>query len=121
MTKTKSKPEAFKRSVIKNPPEQGWRAELYASNSRGWSITAVRMPYYDDELRFCQVDHPDGTASYFTLDMDVEGNLRAGPFGGGYSWAVPKYVLPAVRELLVDAFGNDADEGSELLEESVPA
>jgi hypothetical protein len=99
---TKTKPEAFARSVTKNPPDQGWHAELHAENGRGWSLTAIRAPYYGDELQFVQVDHPDGTSSYFR--SDDAGDVCAGPFGGGYSWAVPKYVVTAARELLYEAF-----------------
>ena len=102
-TKTKTKTaDAFTRSVTKNDQDQGWRAELHAENPRGWALTAITMPYYEEVLRFVQVDHPDGTSSYFR--GDGQGDIEAGPFGGGYSWAVPKYVVKAAQELYFEAF-----------------
>ena len=108
-TTATSKPEAFRRSVTKNPPDQGWRAELHEENDRGWALTAIRMPYYGETLEFVQVDHPDGESSYMRLDADTD-EFVAGPFGGGYSWTLPKYVVENAQRLAREAFAR-APEG----------
>lgn len=72
-------------------------------NERGYVLKAMRMPYYGDTLEFVQVDFPDGTSAYFTAD-DNEDGYRAGPFGGGYAWNVPKYVLKAMQTFLTETF-----------------
>lgn len=76
-------------------------AVLQETNERGYTLTAYAIRFHDNLLEFVQVDMPDGTTAYFTHDED---GMRAGPFGGGYSWAVPKYVLRATEDLLKRAF-----------------
>lgn len=74
------------------------------TNERGYVLTAFRMPYYEQTLEFVQVDFPDGTSAYFRLE---DGEAVAGPFGGGYSWACPKYVVKAAGDLLREVFQTE--------------
>ena len=70
-------------------------------NEVGYELTPYRIDFHGQTQEFVQVDHPDGTSSYFTLDGD---DMRAGPFGGGYAWAVPKYVAAEALRLLREVF-----------------
>lgn len=78
-------------------------------NEVGYALTPYRINFHGQIQEFVQVDHPDGTTSYFTYDGDDPRGFRAGPFGGGYSWAVPKYVLAEV-ETLIDSYFAPSDE-----------
>lgn len=72
------------------------------SNAAGWMLRAFRIDFHTENMEFIQFEHPDGTSSYMRLDED--GTFRAGPFGGGYSWALPKYVIEAGRKLALETF-----------------
>ena len=105
---TAVKPEEFILSPLKEDLEHSYEVLARQINGRGYVMTAIRMPYSDSILEFIQVDFPDGTSAYFTGD-DNEDGFRAGPFGGGYSWNVPKYVLKAMYTFLRESF-QDKEE-----------
>lgn len=125
MTMTNNKSKSSKDAFIRlGRPDAATEDRLgydvldVAVNGRGWELQVIRMPYYDSIFEFVQVGHPNGTTSYFTYDGDDPRGFRAGPFGGGYSWTVPKYVLAEV-EALIDGYFAPSDEGVEaLLEEA---
>ena len=75
------------------------------TNEIGWEVCAYRMPFHGETLEFIQVNHPDGTSSYFRKGTGQE--IEAGPFGGGYSWAVPKYVVKACHDLFFETFQTE--------------
>lgn len=103
---TTIKPEVFIPSSANNPEEY-----VHASreNGRGYHLEALTIPYGPDatQLSFIQVDMPDGTSAYFRPDG------TAGPFGGGYSWAVPKYVLKEVAALILEVWPPAEEETEE--------
>lgn len=90
------------------PDTHGYTALGHQQNPKGWELTTFRAPYYDLILEFVQIDHPTGESSYFRLDVD--GEFVAGPFGGGYSWAVPKYVVAAGERLARETFAPVSEE-----------
>ncbi len=59
-------------------------------------------------LEFIQINHPGGTSSYFRKGAGQE--IEAGPFGGGYSWTVPKYVVKAAHDLFFETFKEEEAE-----------
>lgn len=103
--------DTFNSTEIPDDPGRSYEVLARQANERGYVLTAIRMPYYEVVLTFIQVDFPDGTSAYFT--PTGEGDVVAGPFGGGYSWACPKYVVEAVIRL--------ANETFQVTEEEVPA
>lgn len=90
-------------------PERRYEVLGFQGNERGYFLSAIRMPYYEQTLEFVQVDFPDGTSAYFRLKANGENEIEAGPFGGGYSWAAPKYVVKAAGDLLRDVFNTEEE------------
>ena len=104
------KPEAFAPQGFAIEGDGDTYAIGRTANQRGWTLTTYRIPYYGQQLEFVKVDHPDGTSSYFRPDPDVQpAGFCAGPFGGGLSWSVPKYVLVEVQRVLAETFKEDDD------------
>lgn len=108
--------EAFHEAPLDDHERAYYGAVAAQQNGRGWHLMACRLAHgqeVDPDLRrtleFVQVGHPDGTSSYFTLDPDTEEGFRAGPFGGGMAWMVPKYVLKQVGQMLGEAFAVEAE------------
>lgn len=85
----------------------GYTVHARLENERGYVLSAISMRQYETLLEFVQVDFPDGTSAYFSL---FEGEAVAGPFGGGYSWACPKYVHKAAEDLLLETFSREEEE-----------
>ena len=70
------------------------------ANHKGWVLVAYRIDFHGQQLEFIQFNS-NGQASYMKLDGD---EFVAGPFGGGYSWALPKYVVAAGEKLARETF-----------------
>lgn len=85
----------------------GYHLLAKQTNEIGWEICAYRVPnYHSSTLEFVQINFPDGTSAYFRKGPKPR-ELEAGPFGGGYSWAVPKYVVKAAHELFFATFTEE--------------
>ncbi len=75
---------------------------------KAYTLRAFSIPYYEETLEFIQVCHPDGLDSYFR--GTAEGVLEPGPFGGGYSWIVPKYIVKAATRFFNETFPPTTEE-----------
>jgi hypothetical protein len=95
---------------IADDPDRSHELLAIRVNERGYRLSAIRLNFHENLLEFVQVDFPDGTSAYFIYDTEVEEGFRAGPFGGGYSWAVPKYVVKAAGELILETFQQTQEE-----------
>jgi hypothetical protein len=93
-------PEAL---ALAEESTHGYALLAKQTNEIGWELCAYRVPnYHGTTLEFVQINNPDGTSAYFRKGAGRE--LEAGPFGGGYSWSVPKYVVKAAHDLFFETF-----------------
>lgn len=108
MSKTKQSTARF----TDDPPEGQVGEVRRRSSGTGYALVAYDIDFHGERMRFVQVNLPDGTAAYFTRDVDepTGAGFRAGPFGGGFSWAVPKYVVKAAGQLLEECFAETETE-----------
>lgn len=104
--------DTFTDPGVPDDPDRSHELLAVRENERGYRLQAIRLPFHESLLEFVQVDLPDGTSAYFISDPDVAEGFRAGPFGGGYSWAVPKYVVRAAGELIRETFQRETEPAS---------
>lgn len=83
------------------------------ANGTGWNVVACRVDFHGELLEFMEfVNRDSGQTSYMRLDPpDTDGHriFRAGPFGGGYSWTLPKYLVEAAERLAREFFAEQPE------------